>query len=120
MRHLRQHQACVVPAAAVNRHAAIGPVARGAAVLLPGHRHSPTKPALPLHGNAGEVQVSQGPLGIVRPQASGAYFSQASTLSGLALIHLSEAFSGDMPSAVMYFATRFWSLSDQVKFLISR
>ena len=51
---------------------------------------------------------------------AGGYFSQALTLSGLASIHFLAASSGDIPSSVMYFATRFWSSLLQLKFLISR
>src|SRR6478752_1834788 len=45
--------------------------------------------------------------------------SQALTLSGLASTHFLAASSGFMLSAVMYFATRFWSSLVQLKFLIS-
>src|ERR1700712_2246539 len=45
--------------------------------------------------------------------------SQALTLSGLASTHFLAAASGVILSAVMYFATRFWSSLVQLKFLIS-
>ena len=67
-------------------------------------------------GATGEIDVQRsGPVG---PFAG--YLSQAFTLSGLASIHFWAASSGGIPSSAMYFATRFWSSSVHLKFLISR
>lgn len=46
--------------------------------------------------------------------------SQASTFARLAPTHFAAASSGDILSCAMYFATRFWSSFDQLKFFTSR
>jgi hypothetical protein len=114
MRYSRQRPACVGPLLRVNPPGG----ARG-----PDYHGMQENWCSPWVATRGEHQFSVGrPLEILHTLVNRrpAHLSQASTLSGFAPIHFSAAASGDMPSAVMYFATRFWSLSDQLNFLISR